>query len=208
MELLILLGICVLNFAISWWNAYVCGRAWVESRALGGFIRLVVWCAAMQSAIGFSMVLVVILGFAAGALGYLDAAAMKALFSLWYLGIIVPALGSGLIITIHSWIVAFRERSLLNMGTAAYNTFAQAYNTYQAVSGIGEALGSVTDFFSDALESDNDAKTKMAIGVILLVLIAVLGGILITATLIQRYAATDPLPARADYQPRRRRAYQ
>ena len=40
MSTLTILAVLALNFGISWWNAYVCGRAWVESKAVGGWIRV------------------------------------------------------------------------------------------------------------------------------------------------------------------------
>jgi hypothetical protein len=46
--LYIILG---LNFGISWWNAKTCGRAWEESKAIGGSVRVFAWCGAVQSAI-------------------------------------------------------------------------------------------------------------------------------------------------------------
>ncbi len=60
--------ILALNFGISWWNARSCGRAWVESKAVGGSIRVLVWCGAIQSAIGFSSVFLFPMIFAAHAL--------------------------------------------------------------------------------------------------------------------------------------------
>ncbi|MGD0641392.1 MAG: hypothetical protein ABSC22_11650, partial [Roseiarcus sp.] len=116
--------ILALNFGISWWNARTCGRAWVESKAIGGAIRVLVWCGAIQSAIGFSSVFLFPLLFLANAAfpDYFTADQLNGAVSLWYLTIIFPALGTGLIITIESWIAAYREHSLMNIGVAAYNT--------------------------------------------------------------------------------------
>lgn len=193
MDGLLLVLLLVLNTGISFWNARVAGLAWVEAKHLGGFIRLVVWCAAIQSAIGFSMVILAAMVFGAIAIGYLPPELGKSAFSLWYLLAIVPALGSGLIITIHSWIVAYRERSLSSMGVASWNTFAMAYDTYHAFDGVGKALSEVGKLFDTKDSSDNNGKAVMV--VILLVIIAVLGGMLLTATIIKRYAGTLPLPA-------------
>ena len=83
-----------------------------------GLNRVLVWCAAIQSSVGFSQILIVVLGFAAYAGGYLDKQYFSAAVSLWYLLIIIPALGSGLIITIHSLVQAWRERSIASMGAS------------------------------------------------------------------------------------------
>lgn len=198
MEALLFVLILLLNVGIAWWNARVCGQSWVESKHLGGWIRLVVWSAAIQSVIGFSMAYLVVFGGIAFLFGWLPPSAIQWVASLFYLAIIVPALGTGLIITIHSWQVALRERSLLNMGTAAYNTFAIAHNAYQAVDGIGQSIGVVGEMMSSVLSSDGDAKGKLALLVLLLVICALLAGVYTTAVLIQRYAGTVAIPERPD----------
>src|SRR5690348_5531771 len=106
--------ILVFNFALSWWNARACGRAWVEAKAVGGLVRFSVWCCAIQSAIGFSSVFIFPLVFAVHAAlpDIFTDANVKAAVSLWYLTIIFPALGTGLAITIESWIATYREPSL------------------------------------------------------------------------------------------------
>ncbi|MGF3998906.1 hypothetical protein ACQX8C_14305, partial [Staphylococcus aureus] len=60
-----------LNFGISWWNCYAVGGIWVESRSLGGWIRVLAWSGAIQAAIGFSSVFLFVLGGAAFAFGVL-----------------------------------------------------------------------------------------------------------------------------------------
>jgi hypothetical protein len=201
----VLLLIVVLNFGISWWNAYVCGKSWEESKALGGMIRFMVWCGAIQSAIGFSSVLILPLIFLAHAVApdYFTQVYFKGALNLWYLTIVFPALGTGFAITIESWVAAYRERSLLNMSAAAWNTFAQVHNTVGAVQNMGGAFSAVGEAFGSvfsAVGDDDDPKVTLAIiGVIIMVSIvalAIIGGALITAALIHRYAGTVPLPAR------------
>lgn len=121
--------------------------------------------------------------------------------SLWYVTIIFPALGTGLIITIESWIAAYREHSLMNMGFAAYNTFAQIHNTMGAINGIGPAFQAVGKMFASVASGRGDAKGKAAILgamiAIAVVVIALSAGVILTAVLIHRYAGTVPLPAAA-----------
>jgi hypothetical protein len=202
MTIFLILLLLALNGAISFWNAKVCGEAWAEAKVLGGFIFLVVWSGAIQSAIGFSMIYIFVMAGAGYVTGFLSDKSIEALLSLWYLAVIVPALGTGLIITVHSWIAAYRERSLLNMGTAAYNTFAQAHNMYSAVDGIGQSLSKVTDFFSSD-DSDSDDFLKGV--VILLVIVALAAGILTTYSIIRIYAGTLPLPKASSVPVGRRR---
>lgn len=183
-----------LNFGISWFNCWSIGGIWTESKALGGSIRLLAWCGAIQAAIGFSSVILFVLGAIAFQLHYLPPRAATAAASLWYLLIIIPALGTGLIITIQSWIVAFRERSLTNMGTAAWNTFAQIHNMAGAIDGIGDAFGNVVDFIFPKDSKDSNATLVML--VIGLVALAIAGGVILTAALIKHSAGRLPMPSR------------
>jgi hypothetical protein len=192
MFLIILL--LAVNFGISWFNCWSVGGMWVESKALGGFVRVLAWCGATQAAIGFSSVMGAVLLFVAAQLHVLTPRAIDAAVSLWYLLIIVPAIGTGLIITIESWIAAYRERDLASMGTAAWNTFAQAHNIYEAFDGIPTALSSVTEFFKSD-DSDEEGGTAVLI-VVGVVAIALAGGIILTWHLIRKYSGRLPVPAR------------
>lgn len=190
MELLFVIGIVILNCGISWWNCKVAGSIWVEAKKVGGFMRVLVWCAAIQSAVGFSSALIVIMAFGALAFGYLPPEHAQAALSLWYLLIIIPAIGSGLIITLHSLITAWRERNMANMGVAAWNTFASGMNIYNAVSDIPDAWEAVGKVFS----GDKKGDTKASALLILIVVVAIAGGILITMSLIKHYAAQAKIP--------------
>lgn len=186
MELLLILGIVALNLLISWFNCRSAGSIWYEAKQAGGFMRVLVWCAAIQSAVGFSSVLILVMGFTAFATGHLPQQYLEATISLWYLLIIVPALGSGLIITIHSLLEAWRERNMANIGVAAWNTFAMAHNIYSATSAIPDSLGKVGELF----KGDKDQKTVAL--VLLIVIVAIAGGALLTAVLIRHYARALP----------------
>ncbi|MGP0059753.1 MAG: hypothetical protein ACLPID_10750 [Beijerinckiaceae bacterium] len=200
---ILLFVILALNFGISWWNAYACGRAWVESKAVGGVVRVLVWCGAIQSAIGFSSVFLFPMIFAAHAFfpDYFTDDFLNGAVSLWYVTIIFPALGSGLIITIESWNAAYREHSLANLGVAAYNTFAQIHNTMRAIESFGPAWESIVKMFASVATSRGDAKGKVALlglmGAIAIAAIALCAGAVLTAVLIHRYAGTVPLPAQS-----------
>ena len=201
---MLLILILALNFCISWFNCYSVGGIWTESKALGGFVRVLAWCGAIQAAIGFSSVIGFLIGYALFATGHLPARVANGAVSLWYLIVIVPLLGTGLIITIQSWIVAFRERRLTDMGVAAYNTFAQIHNMYGAVDGIGKALGGVADLFKGDSDDNSALPAILAVG---LVVVALGGGILLTWLLIKRYAGRLPVPRKTDvYMAERARA--
>jgi len=190
MDHLILVIMLFINFGISWWNAKVCGENWIESKMVGGFYRLLIWCGAIQSAIGFSMIIMVLILFAGQE--YIPPEVMKLAISMWYITIIIPCLGTGYIITVYSWIVAFKERSLANVGTAAWNTFASIHNTYGAVSGIKDSFGSIMSAISDI----DDFRAKAFIIALIIAVAALAGGIIFTAVLIRHYEGTVPLPER------------
>jgi len=179
---LIIIALVLLNLVISWWNCRVVGGIWNETKAVGGFMRVLAWCGAVQAAVGFSSVIMLVLVFAGYATGHLPLEYANAASSLWYLLVIFPAIGTGLIITVHSLIQAWRERSIASMGAAAWNTMASGYNLYSAASNVPDAFDQVGELFS----GDKDER-KVAM-VILLVAVAIAGGILIAALLIRHYA--------------------
>lgn len=183
--------ILLINFAISWLNCWSVGGIWAESKALGGIVRLLAWCAAIQAAIGFSSVFGCLVGAIAYHFHYLPPRAADAAASLWYALVVVPILGTGMIITIESWIFAFRERSLLSLGISGWDTFAQLHNTADAIDGIGDAMSNVVGFFTE--DGESGVLTAIVIG---LVLFALASGVTLAATLISFYSGRLPVPAR------------
>ena len=187
-----LIGVMILNLVISFLNARNVGRIWAESKAVGGWIRLLAWCGAIQSAVGFTFVYAIVVSYIAVSTGYLPASMLGLLSSLIYLMIIVPAIGSGIIITIQSWINFAREKSLMNLGVAGWNTFAQAYNTYNAIQSFGPALDTVQEGLGGLFDGDGDSDNS-TIRVLLLAAIILLAGVMTTTVIIRRYEASLPV---------------
>lgn len=187
-----------LNFAISWWNARVAGLCWVESRVLGGWMRLMVWMAAVMSACGFSscILIVAVLGF--HEFGWVPDHVLKHAMELGFVLIVPLIVASGFLITVDSWAQAFRRGGVLNYGVATWNTYAQIHNTYEAIQGMGPALESLGEFFGEAFSggssSEDDAKGKAALLVIAIAVGSILAGVILTAVIIRSNAATVPLP--------------
>lgn len=180
-----LIVMAVINLAISWYNAKVCGSCWAEAKAFGGFPRLLVWCGAVQSAVGFSMLLLWAALFAAHFFEILPAKILDGAVSLWYLAVIIPVIGTGLIITIESLVTAWRKRNLLHIGRAAWNTYATVSNIHDASSGmVSNSLDSVSGMF----DSDDSASTAAAKLAFVLVGFSLAGGVLLTIWLIRHYA--------------------
>jgi hypothetical protein len=165
---------------------------------MGFFPKMVLYSAATQSVIGFSSVLVIIMSFSSKLFVSPEVAAKLAEFALstWYVMVIIPALGTGLVLTIESWRVLFRSRNWLNLATTSWNTFAQIKNTYDAVQSLGPAFDKVESMFSILLESkSSDSKDSGAAKLALvIVLLSLFGGFLITYTIIQHYASKTVLP--------------
>ena len=197
MQWLLIGFIWILNFGISWWNAYSVGKAWVETKHYGGWPRFMAWIGAIQSASGFSWCYLIVLALLANQFHYLSDRGVEAGLDLGYILIIPGVLFSGLMIMVDSWAQAYRQRTLASVGTAAYNTFAQIYNTYNAIEDIGPAFKSVVGFFGGGKSGDNDDdEGQGAVVVLLIVALALAGGIVTTAAIIKHTPPANPCRTR------------
>lgn len=202
--MLILAGVLLLNLVISWWNAVQAGRCWIETKSIGGFSRLLTWSAAIQSAVGFTMIIAFGLAWIASLFHWLPPKGVEALLNLEYVLIIVPAIGSGLVILIHSWQMAFRDRSIANLGGAAYNTLAMGHNIYSAATELPSIFDSLGNLgFSGDSDGDSDDNGSGVVGliVVFLALIALAGGILCTWAIIRHSMGSVPIQDRKDSVP-------
>jgi len=199
--------ICALNFGISWWNAKVVGWLWNDRPVMGLFTKAVLWSAAINSAIGFSSVFMV--GLALLASQFMDPKQAHILItwmmSLWYVVVILPILGTGLVITLHSWMEFARTRNWSDLAVSSWNTFAQLHNMYDATQSLGPAFDAVSDMFKAVLSNDDD-DDKGAIGrlALALVFLALIGGVLLTAMIIKANIGKAPIPTE-DILPGRRK---
>ena len=185
----------ILNFGISWLNAWGCGKTWASTHARGGSAHFMNWMGAIMSASGFTWCYLVLVTIAGAAIPIeneetglsaplLSPEMAQAVFDLGYLVIILPVLGSGIAITVASWRQFARSRSLLDGGIAGWNTYAQISNIYSAVEHVPDAFGNVTSFFGGSSKSDK----KGGLIIVLLVVLAVIGGILTTFAIIRSTA--------------------
>jgi hypothetical protein len=197
----------LLMFAMSAWNAYAVGRAWVETKVVGGWPRFMAWMGAIMSACGFSWCYLILLVLGAQAMEWLPDDAVNAAIMLGYILIIPAILFSGLMIMLDSWRRAFRQGGILNYGIAAWNTYAQIHNTMSAVRTLPAALREVSNFFSDRdrdSRSSDDNRSTVILLVILLVALALIAGVLTTTVIIRLTAGKDPLPDYRELEERRR----
>lgn len=189
----------LLNFGISFWNAYAVGVAWVETKHRGGWPRVVAWAGAVMSASGFSWCYLIILTYAAFRLEWLDASHLNVAMYLGYIVLIPGILSSGMVITLDSWARTYRQTTLGNLGRAAWNTYAQIHNTFNAIGNLDTAFGSVIDAMRSKGSGSSDKKDGAAafILVFVLVMLALLSGVLTTAVIISRVAGNTRLPEEA-----------
>jgi hypothetical protein len=187
-----LICLLFLNFGISFWNAYASGAYLTESKLIGGWMRLLVWCGLIMSGCGFTWTYLTLLSILAVSTGYLTPEWGEIMFKLGYLIIILPVLGSGLGIWVHSIAEMFRKRNFSSVAIAGWNTYAQSRNTW-------EAARHAPGFFKDVLsafggsgkggkkDSKQAGEAAAMMLVIVLVVIAVFGGA-ITTGVIARWA--------------------
>jgi hypothetical protein len=190
MEVLLIAGLLVLNFVICWWDAKVAGMVWRETQVEGGWIRLVAWSAAIQSACGFTLVFATLFVLMACGLHLIGPKVLAATLDVIYLLVILPLLGTGLVITIQSYLNAYNERSVVSTGVAAWNTYAMVGDIGDAVEGIGQAY---SDFVS-AMDSDDRDGITLATGLTIVVL-ALGGGITLTYAIARSHM--PKIPARS-----------
>jgi hypothetical protein len=161
------------NFGISWLNCWFVGKTWAESKVIGGWVRFVMWSAAVMGACGFVWCNLLVLGYIASThvgilpLKYqLNDTYLGLLWNMGYALVIFPILGSGLAIWADSVKQAYRDRDALSIGVAGYNTFAIAYDTYEAA----KFLPSVFKSIGKTLDDTKDTKTKLMLLAVYVVL--------------------------------------
>ena len=150
----------LLSLAISVFNAYSVGRYWTERGQLPGWTRFTMWCGVIMSVAGFFMVFVVMLTMIMNDIHAFEwlaqnvfkmtlepgdvEALVQSIFDLSYLGLVFPVIGTGLAITVNSWVVAVARRDPVSIGIAVYNTFAQAHNIVSAFRYVPQATKSLS----------------------------------------------------------------
>lgn len=200
LTILLIIALVAWNTFVSYWNARAIAPWWANRNRLPWMPRWLVKSAYIQSAVGFSSLLVI-----AGLIGThmlwpgMPAEAVKFTTALWYTIVIVPVLGSGLVITIWSVADAWKERDFLSVASAAYNVAAMAHNTADALAHGGEALGTVMSGIGELATPSSDdtpatvaGRWGIAVG-LLIVAVSLLGGMLITDRVIRANAKKERL---------------
>lgn len=201
--------IWLLNFFISIFNAWGCGKSWTETKAVGKFPHLLNWCGAIMSAIGFTWCYMLIVGWVGYTIPfdhkvhgdtvnspYLDEKDLSFLFDMGYAILVVPLIGSGMVITVNSWCVAWRNRTFGNSAIAVYNTFAMYENIYSAVTESAGVFGRI-DSYSKFSSGDSDSKKGY---ILLLLVFCLIGGILTTRWIIKKTQLSTARNRRYQYE--------
>jgi len=105
------------------------------------------WMGYLMASVGFSWNILVLTGTVLKALGTVTSDQANLLFQIGYVVLVPGFLFSGYAIMFQSWANAYRNHSVPNMGVAAYNTFANIHNTFNAIDNFPKAFGSISSAF-------------------------------------------------------------
>lgn len=192
----------LLNFGISFWNAYAVGNSWIETKHCRGWPLFMAWAGAIVSATGFTWCYLIALSYLALQFQWLDAATVHAAVNLGYVLLIPGVIIAGGAITLDSWARAYRNRTIQDIGIAAWNSYAEYHNTFHAINNIGKSFSYVTktgkssSSSSSSGDSNGDGKGWAILVMLLLVVIACLAGVITTAIIITRVAGDYPMEPR------------
>ena len=188
-----ILFIWCLNLGISIWNAYVTGKVWVEAKHARGLHRFMAWMGYLMASMGFSWEILVLVGILLHSFGKITPDQATLLFQVGYVLLVPGFLFSGYAIMFQSWANAYRNHSVVNMGVAAYNTYANIHNTFNAIDNFPKAFDSVFKSFGRG-----SGKSKANGLILFVVVLCVLSGFIIAALIVHRVAASDTqVPAHA-----------
>lgn len=216
--ILLTLLIVAVGLGVAYWNARIAGKIWLESKAVGGWVRVVAWCGAVQSAMGFALIYSLVVGIPLALYMKVKVEFFEYWMS-WVTVLALPALiGSSLIIAIESWRRWGRERSLKNLGFAGWNTISSTASLEKDLRTIGEAIGKLFSVFSgsksktessesasadsggdsggDSNNSDSGKSSGKgtALLALLLTIASIIAGCWTTYKIMQKYIGSDPLP--------------
>jgi hypothetical protein len=177
-SIIILVGIWILNFCISAFNAIGVGRTYKQNPQ--GWMKLVLWSVIIMSVCGFTWCYLSIIALGAGAAGYLDPIYVTGALELGYLLIIFPILSAGLVMWVQSVATAYRQRTVGNILVVGWNTFAMVFNLWSAF----KTLPTIVKDLSGLIRGGN-AKEKGFVLMVVAVILAVIGGALTTYCLIK-----------------------
>jgi len=178
---------CAVNFGISIWNANAVGRIWTEAKYIGGGVRVLAVCGYIMAVAGFTMVYSIIIMAviaATNGFGYLSPEQSTLLLQfvgdLSYILIAIAVIPTGIIITINSLIVFWKNKNLKTGAIGAWNTFATVSNVVNATRAMPSAFGRILD----TVRKNRDGG--IIVIAIVVVALCVLGGYFTTSAIVKR----------------------
>jgi len=163
---------------------------WSESKAIGGFIRVLAVSVYIMSVSGFTMVFGMILLLLAPHIVPLIPAFsdvpveefMVLALDMLYLLLVLAMIPTGLIIWFNSLVHFWRKKTLANGLVLGWNTYAQIRNTANAVKHVPSAFQRVTR----SLFGGNRKNNVVVAIALLIVILAVIGGWLLTSAIVKK----------------------
>ena len=179
------------NFTIAWWTARLSGLCWIEARALGGGLRALVWATAAQSALGFSLVYLLLIGFGALFASAVAFHAVLAVAATLTPLLLIPVAGLVLGGALQAWILFAREATLIAVEQGQYGGGPVA----QAMQRERHLVGPSIDGVSSLFRGDDPGPLTAAWAAVLTGLTMIVGlGALLTWEVLARHTGRLGLP--------------
>lgn len=172
----------IVNPLIAFYNAKVIGSVWQYSTNFNWWDKTLCISGLVQSVIGFSMpVLGVIVG-AGYYFHFLNNLQLTLSIDLFWISIIIPLVGTSIIITIQSIKDAIASRSFLDGAIAVWNISATIENIIDLFSNFGSIIGSITSIMDGDSTDDSGAALGFAgfLVVVGIVLTGLFAGVILT----------------------------
>ena len=150
--------IFIINPLISFANAYIVGKEWKNIQYGSIWDKTLAVSGLIQSIAGFSMPTLGILLFIGYITKYLSMNQINIGIDLLWVSIIVPVVGSGIIITIQSIKDAIKEKSFGSGAVAFWNLGATIENIINMVSNFGSVISDIS-----SRSDDEDDSSKLVI---------------------------------------------
>jgi hypothetical protein len=106
------------------------------------------WMGYLMASLGFSWNILLLAALVLRSTGAMTHAQVELFMETGYVLVVPGFLFSGYAIMFESWANAYRNHSVPNMAVAAYNTFANLHNTYNAIDSFPKASASVFKAFA------------------------------------------------------------
>lgn len=162
----------IVNPLIAYFNAYTVGKYWNDIQYSSFWQKTISVSALVQSVIGFSMPILGILLFIGYITKTLTMNQIDLSIDLLWLSIIIPIVGSGILITIESIKEAIRSRSFTNGALAIWNLGATIENIFNMVSNFG----SVIKDFEKRSDKEDDSSNLIVVLLVGVALLLSVGG--------------------------------